>query len=217
MLRRFCLLFFLCLPVFAQTTQEKVREFRQSNEHRILKEFTTLLSIPNVAADTENIRKNAALIIEMMKQRGLNPRLLEGSTPNTPPAVYGEWKTPGAQRTILLYAHYDGQPTDPKQWTGTLPWQPVFRTAALEAGGEIVPTPAEGTPINPEWRIYARSASDDKAGVMAILTAFSALRDKGIALNANVKFFFEGEEEAGSPHLGEIIKRHKDLLEADAW
>ena len=217
MLRRFCLLFFLCLPVFAQTTQENVREYRQSNEHRILKEFTTLLSIPNVAADTENIRKNTALIVEMMKQRGLNPRLLEGSTPNTPPAVYGEWKTPGAQRTILLYAHYDGQPTDPKQWSGTLPWQPVFRSAAIEAGGQIVPGPPEGSVINPQWRIYARSASDDKAGVMAILTAFSALKEKGIALTSNIKFFFEGEEEAGSPHLGEIITLNKQLLEADVW
>lgn len=217
MLSRLLLLLLLPFPVFAQTTQEKVREFRQANEHQILKEFTTLLSIPNVAADTENIRKNAALIIEMMKQRGLNPRLLEGSTPNTPPAVYGEWKTPGAQRTILLYAHYDGQPTDPKQWSGTLPWQPVFRSAAIEAGGQIVPGPSEGSVINPQWRIYARSASDDKAGVMAILTAFSALIEKGIAHTSNIKFFFEGEEEAGSPHLGEIINLNKQLLEADVW
>ena len=217
MLSRLFLLIFLPLPLFAQTTQEKVRDYRRSNEHQILKEFTTLLSIPNVAADTQNIRKNAALILEMMKQRGLNPRLLEGPTPNTPPAVYGEWKTPGAQRTILLYAHYDGQPTDPKQWTGTLPWQPVFRSAALEAGGQIISSPAEGSMINPQWRIYARSASDDKAGVMAILTAFSALKEKGIALTSNIKFLFEGEEEAGSPNLGEIINRNKELLAADAW
>jgi len=217
MLSRLLLLLLLPFPVLAQTTQERVRDFRRSNEHQILKEFTTLLSIPNVAADTENIRKNAALILEMMKQRGLSPRLLEGSTPDTPPAVYGEWKVPGAQRTILLYAHYDGQPTDPKQWNGTLPWEPVFRSAAIEAGGQIVPGPTEGTAINPEWRIYARSASDDKAGVMAILTAFSALKEKGIPLTSNFKFFFEGEEEAGSPHLGEIIDRNKELLEADVW
>ena len=213
------LLLVVCVPVslFAQTTQEKVRDFRSSNEHQILKEFITLLSIPNVASDTENIRKNAALIVEMMKQRGLNPRLLEGATPETPPAVYGEWKVAGAQRTILVYAHYDGQPTDPKQWTGTLPWQPTFRTAAIEAGGQIIPGPTPGTPINPDWRIYARSASDDKAGVMAILTAFSALKDAAIPLTSNIKFFFEGEEEAGSPHLAEIINRHKELLEAEAW
>src|SRR5215216_7124342 len=136
LLRTLLLLVLLPPAVLAQTTQEKVRDFRHANERRILKEFLTLLSIPNVASDTENIRKNAALIVEMMKQRGLNPRLLEGSTPDTPPAVYGEWNTSGAQRTILVYAHYDGQPTDPKQWTGTLPWQPVFRSAALEAGGQ---------------------------------------------------------------------------------
>jgi len=217
MLLRPLLLLLLPISVFAQTTQDKVREFRRANEHQILHEFTALLSIPNVASDTENIRKNAALIVEMMKQRGLNPRLLEGATPDTPPAVYGEWKAPGAQRTILVYAHYDGQPTDPKQWTGTLPWQPVFRTAAIEAGGQITPGPTAGTPINPDWRIYARSASDDKAGVMAILTAFSALKDKGIPLTSNVKFFFEGEEEAGSPHLAEIINRNKALLEAEVW
>ena len=217
MLPRILLLILLPIPLFAQTTQEKVREFRRSNEHQILKEFTTLLSIPNVASDTVNIRKNAALIVEMMKQRGLNPRLLEGPNPSVPPAVYGEWKVPGAQRTILVYAHYDGQPTDPKQWTGTLPWKPVFRTAAIDAGGRILPGPAPGTPLNPEWRIFARSASDDKAGVMAILTAFSALKDAGIPLTSNIKFFFEGEEEAGSPHLAEIIDRYKDLLEADAW
>ena len=217
MLRTLLLLILLPASLFAQTNQEKVRDYRRANEHRIIKEFITLLSIPNVAADTQNIRKNAALIVDMMKQRGLNPRLLEGATPNTPPAVYGEWKTPGAQRTILVYAHYDGQPTDPKQWTGTLPWQPVFRSAALEAGGQILPGPTEGTPIIPDWRIYARSASDDKAGVMAILTAFSALKEKGVSLTSNIKFFFEGEEEAGSPHLGEIIERHKQLLEADAW
>ena len=71
--------------------------------------------------------------------------------------------------------------------------------------------------INPEWRLYARSASDDKAGVMAILTAFDAAKSRGITPSVNLKFVFEGEEEAGSPHLGEIIDLHKQLLESDAW
>src|ERR1043165_8774171 len=165
MLRTLLLLTLLPVSVFAQTTQDKVRDYRKAHEHEILKEFTTLLSIPNVASDTQNICLIAALIVEMKKQRGFNPRLLEA--PNSPPAVYGEWKTPGAQRTILVYAHYDGQPTDPKQWTGTQPWQPVFRSAALEANGAVVTPPLSRTPFNSDWRIYARSASDDKAGVMA--------------------------------------------------
>src|ERR1041384_3203311 len=203
MLRTLLLLILLPTTLLAQTTQETLSDYRRAHEHELLKEFTTLLAIPNVASDTQNIRRNAALIVEMMKQRGLNPRLLEASTPNAPPAVYGEWKTPGAQRTILVYAHYDGQPTDPKQWAGTQPWQPVFRSAALEANGAVVTPPVSGTPFNSDWRIYARSASDDKAGVMAILNAFAALKAQNIPLTSNIKFFFEGEEEAGSPHLRE--------------
>lgn len=217
MFRQLILLVLLPLSICAQSTQEKVRDYRRANEPQILKEYLALLSIPNVASDTPNIRKNAEFIADMMKQRGLEPRLLEGPVPNTPPAVYAEWKVPGAQRTLLLYAHYDGQPTDPKQWTGTHPWQPVFRHAAIEAGGQIVPTPPANEPFNSEWRIYARSASDDKAGLMAILNAFAALKATGITLTSNIKFFFEGEEEAGSPHLAEIIKANRELLAADAW
>jgi acetylornithine deacetylase/succinyl-diaminopimelate desuccinylase-like protein len=219
-MRRIPLLLILVLPSisFAQTiTQTNVRDYRRANEHKIIGEFLSLLAIPNIASDNPNIRKNAELIVGMMKQRNLNPRLLEAQTPNVPPAVYGEWKTPGTTRTLILYAHYDGQPTDPKQWTGTLPWQPVFRTAALESGGQIVSLPTGNESINPEWRIYGRSASDDKAGVMSILTAFDALKATGIAMSSNLKFVFEGEEEAGSSHLGEIIKLNKDLLAGDAW
>jgi acetylornithine deacetylase/succinyl-diaminopimelate desuccinylase-like protein len=106
----------------AQTnTQERVRAYRRANEQKIINDFLSLLAVPNIASDNPNIRRNAELIAEMMKMRGLNPRLLEATTPNVPPLVYGEFKTPSAQRTLILYAHYDGQPTDPKQWTGTLP------------------------------------------------------------------------------------------------
>ncbi len=196
------------------TAQSSIRTYRQANEYRILQEFVEFLAIPNVASDTENILRNAAHLSEMMKRRGLSPRLLKPKNPKAPPAVYGELLVPGATRTVVLYAHYDGQPTDPNQWTGSLPWQPVFRSAAIEKGGTKI---ALSNPINPEWRLYARSASDDKAGVMAILTAVDGLRKSGVTPTANLKFFFDGEEEAGSPHLAEIIQAHKDLLAADAW
>src|SRR6059058_6059089 len=196
--------------------QTSTRDYRRAHEHQILSEFTRLLAIPNVASDRENIRRNAQFIVEMMQRRGLNPQLLEAKTNEVPPAVFGEWKAPGATHAIVLYAHYDGQPVDPKQWTASPPFQPTWRSAAFESGGKIIALPDNGE-INPEWRLYARAASDDKAGVMAILTAFDALRAQGIAPSLNIKFIFEGEEEAGSPHLGEIIDLHKDLLAADAW
>jgi acetylornithine deacetylase/succinyl-diaminopimelate desuccinylase-like protein len=206
----------LCQAAAAQTVNS-AREYRRANERRILSEFVALLSLPNVAPDRENIRKNAAQIVEMMRARGLKPQLLEAATANVPPAVYGEWKVPGATRTIIFYAHYDGQPTDPAKWTGTRPWEPTLRDAPFESGGKILPMPAASDPLNPEWRLYARSSSDDKAGVMAILTAFDALKARGVAPTLNLKFFFEGEEEAGSPHIVEIMSRHKELLASDAW
>ena len=206
------------MSVVAQAVPKlRTDEYRRAHERQIIAEFARLLEIPNVASDLQNIRRNAELIREMMQRRGLNPRLLETASKSTPPAVYGEWKTPGATHSIIFYAHYDGQPTDPKQWTGTLPWQPTWRSAALESGGKIMALPAAGEPINPEWRLYARSAADDKAGVMAILTAVDALRAGGITPSLNIKFFFDGEEEAGSPNLGEIIDLNKELLAADAW
>jgi len=209
---------FTTTPFFAQTKlQLEVRAYRQKHEHQILKEFVDLLSIPNVSSDLPNIRKNAAAIMEIMKRRGLNPRLLEAKSTDAPPAIYGEWFTPGAKRTLVLYAHYDGQPTDPKQWSETQPWQPVLRSESLEKAGQIVPMFLPTTALNAEWRVYARSASDDKAGVMAILTAFDALRSEDVKLTSNLKFFFEGEEEAGSPHLAEIIKLNQQLLQAQAW
>lgn len=212
-----CTVVFSPLSLAQSNVQQRTRDYRQKHEPQILKEFVDLLSIPNIASDEANIRRNAALILEMMKRRGLNPRLLESGVAGAPPAVYGEFKSPNATRTLILYAHYDGQPTDPKQWTGSNPWQPVFRSASLEAGGKVLPELSGEQTINPEWRIYARSASDDKAGVMAILTAFDAIREQGLPITSNLKFLFEGEEEAGSAHLGEIIRRHHQLLQADAW
>ena len=210
--------FAIAVSVVAQSPSVlRTDAYRRAHERQIVAEFARLLEIPNVASDLPNIRRNAEFIREMMQKRGLSPRLLETPSKSTPPAVYGEWKTPGATQTLIFYAHYDGQPTDPKQWTGTLPWQPTWRSAALESGGKVVALPAAGEPINPEWRLYARSAADDKAGVMAILTAVDALRSQGITPSVNLKFFFDGEEEAGSPNLGEIIDLHKELLEAGAW
>src|SRR5437763_1776717 len=193
----------------AQSTD--VRAYRQAHEANIINEFSELLSLPNVASDNINIRHNATAIIEMMKRRGIAARLLEGKGP---PAVFGEIKTPGATRTIAIYAHYDGQPVDASRWASA-PFTPTLRDKAMEAGGQIIPFP-KGT-YNPEWRLYARSASDDKAPIMAMLAALDALKAVNKQPSVNLKFFFDGEEEAGSPNLAEIVNRNAALLQADVW
>lgn len=75
------------IPSLAQPNAHEVtRRYRQTHEHKILNEFVQLLSIPNVASDTINIRKNATFILGMMSRRGLSPRLLEANDPTAPPA-----------------------------------------------------------------------------------------------------------------------------------
>ena len=216
---RLTVLLALCLglaPSFAQDNPAAVaaHQWRVHHEHAIVSEFMDLLSIPDIATDQSDIRKNAALIRQILEKRGVKTRLLE--IPEVSPVVYGEILTPGSQRTIVFYAHYDGQPLDPKEWA-TPPFQPVLRDKSLEAGGRVIPLPAAGQPIDPEWRIYGRSTSDDKAPIIAIATALDALKASHIEPAANIKFVFEGEEEAGSPHLGEIIAANKELLASDVW
>ena len=190
-----------------------IRDWRLSNEKNILTEFTELVRLPNLASDAPNIRKNGELIRNMMQKRGVEARLLE--IDNAPPVVFGEIRTPGAQRTVIFYAHYDGQPVDPKQWS-TPPWQPVMRTAPVDDGGQIVNWRNEAK-FDPEWRLFARAVSDDKAPIMAMLSALDAMKATGKSHQANIKFFFEGEEEAGSPHLEQFARKYKDLLSGDVW
>jgi len=195
------------------TLTERVRAYRAAHEPAILRELADFLAIPNLASDGANIRRNADAILAMFVRRGVRARLLESE--GGPPAVYAEIPSPGARRTVLFYAHYDGQPVDPARWAGK-PWEPVLRDGALETGGKEVPWPARG-PVNGEWRLYARSASDDKAPIVALLAALDALRAAKVSPSVNLKFFFEGEEEAGSPHLEEVLRANAALLRADAW
>ncbi|HEX9955972.1 MAG TPA: M20/M25/M40 family metallo-hydrolase, partial [Fibrella sp.] len=205
--------------VYAQSELTlKTRIYRQQNERRLLDEFIGLLALPNVVYDTVGIQQTATYIADMLKRRGIEPQRLDGRTKGVPPGIYGEVIVPGATKTVVFYAHYDGQPVNPNQWAdGLKPFEPTLYSASLEAGGKAILLPKAGEPINPDWRIYGRSTSDDKAGVFAILAAYDALVNLKIKPTVNLKFFFEGEEEAGSTHLSEILERHKDRLKSDLW
>ena len=201
----------------AQIAQE-VRDYRTNNEDRIVRELSDFLAIPNLASDTVNIQKNATHLVELLEARGIETHLL--TIKDRGPVVFGKLTAPDATHTIIFYAHYDGQPVDPAAWSdGGKPFEPVLRSNALEAGGKRIPFP-EGTPQHPaiyedDWRIYARSSSDDKSPIIALLAAIDALRAKNIPLSVNLKVIFEGEEEAGSPNLERTLLLHRNLLDAD--
>ncbi|HEU4995689.1 MAG TPA: M20/M25/M40 family metallo-hydrolase [Gemmatimonadaceae bacterium] len=188
-----------------------VRAYLQANDVAIVRDLADFLAIPNLATDSVNIRRNAHYIVQMLERRGASTRLLEA--PGSPPAVYGELRAPGATRTVVFYAHYDGQPVDTSQWM-TPPWAPTLRASP---GGPIIPLPTQPGTVQGESRLYARSAGDDKSPIIAFLSALDALRSANVRPSVNLKFFFEGEEEAGSAHIRDMLTRHRELLGADLW
>jgi len=189
----------------------QARAWRQAQEQKIIQDFVELLSLPNVASDSPNIRRNAQHISQLLQARQFEVQLLE--VEGSPPAIFAERGSPGADKTLMIYVHYDGQPVNADDWASD-PWKPVMRDGSVESGGQIV---AMHPPFDPEWRIFGRSAGDDKAPIIALTAALDALDEAGVALSVNLKLFFEGEEEAGSPHLREMLSQHRELLGADLW
>jgi len=185
------------------------------NGHKIIKDFVKLLSIPNVASDTVSIRKNAEYISSLFEKRNFKMKLLELEKAN--PIIYGELKTPGAKRTLCFYVHYDGQPVNESKWAHE-PFKPILYDGPIDAGGKPIRIPKNNNDIDPEWRLYARSAGDDKAPILTILNAIDALKSSKIGITSNIKIFFEGEEEAGSTNLKAHLSNHRDILEdIDIW
>ena len=194
------------------------RAWRRAHEFVILDEFVRFLELPNVANDRAGIERNAEALKAMLERRGFAVRVLRQG--DAPPIVVGDLAGAKGARTVAFYAHYDGQPTDTLSWRG-LPWTPVLRSAR----GAELPLPSEADrsrsggsdSIDPESRLYARSAGDDKAPIIAMLVALDAMRAAKRAPAFNLRLVFEGEEEAGSPHLEQYMAAEPALLRPDAW
>lgn len=191
----------------------RIEGYVAARQRAIVGELVKLLSVPNVSADTADIRKNADLLVEMLRQRGFAAEVLEtkGS-----PLVYGELRAAGATRTLLIYAHYDGQPVDPSLWEQRSPFVPVLRDKRLDEGGRELPAAETLDRFEPDWRLYARSSADDKAPIVALLAAVDALNSNGLSPTSNLRVVLDGEEEIGSPSLVPAISANRDKLVADA-
>lgn len=191
-----------------------VDAWRAAHETQIITQFDHLVRFPSVAADPSGVAAAAAYLEQQLKDRGFDASLL--TVPGAPPVVFGSLTTPGATRTVVFYAHYDGQPVTPAQWT-TPPFEPVVRSAPLGMGGRVVDMATAKPPYDPEWRLYGRSTGDDKISEIAFLNAFDALKALGRKPSVNIKVVWEGEEEAGSPHLADILRANHGKLSADLW
>jgi acetylornithine deacetylase/succinyl-diaminopimelate desuccinylase-like protein len=197
--------------VQAASVRDEARAYRVAHEKQVVTDFVTLLAMPNVATIVPDVDRNAAYIEGQLKARGFKTRILRAE-PGTPATVFAELRTPGARRTVLFYAHYDGQPVSQKGWISD-PFKPSMRTALPQA--TPVEWQASAGALDPEWRLFARSSGDDKASIQALLTAFDALKAAGRAPSVNIKLLYEGEEEQGSPHFAKLVAENLDLLRCD--
>lgn len=159
---------------------------------RLKELLSTLVRMKSVSADGYDpaaVRETGESIVGMLEEAGFdNAQLLESS--NGHPAVFAEKPGPEGAPKVLLYAHYDVQPPGPIEEWETGPFEPVERNG----------------------RLYGRGVSDDKAGIVMHLGAIAAY---GEELPVGVQLFLEGEEEAGSIGLPEILEKNSDLLDPD--
>jgi acetylornithine deacetylase/succinyl-diaminopimelate desuccinylase-like protein len=198
----------------AQSGPDVARAYREANEAVLVRDFAELLSYPN-RAFTPEIREAALYIRDRMREVGVDTELVE--IEGASPLVLGRLDVPGASRTLGIYVHYDGQPVDPSNWTHD-PFDPTLYSAAMEAGGEPIDFPDDGGAVDPEWRLYARSAGDDKAPIAAILPVLRSFQERGVTPTSNLVFMFDGEEEAGSRNLRQYMDMSSEVIgDIDIW
>lgn len=166
-----------------------------------LDELKELVRIPGVAwesFDAEDLARSAEEVAALVRSTGIDDVQIltaekEGGGEGSP-AVVGRRPAAPGKPTIMLYAHHDVQPPgDPAFWN----------TPAFE-------------PTEVGDRLYGRGAADDKAGIMVHIASLRAALDVVEEFGVGVTFFFEGEEEAGSPSFRNFLEKYRDLLEADA-
>ena len=198
----------LSVSVAAAPSQEvlRVREWRAKNEQKIVAELMQLVSMPSIASNTADIIKIADALTGMFEQRGFTVKRV--TTPGSP-VLIAERVAATPRGTLTFYMHYDGQPTEAKDWTIGQPFAP----AAFKAGARVeIPTSG---PIDPDIRIYGRAVADDKAPIIAFLAAVDGLLASKSALPWTLRVVLDGEEEAGSPNFEAAMTANKATVAGD--
>ena len=165
---------------------DEILSYIESHTAGYLARLTRACAQPSISAHGEGITRMADLVAGMLRDLGFSVELVPG---DGPPVVLGRMAGRG-ERTLLLYNHYDVQPVDPlDEWT-TPPFEPAIR----------------------DGRFYARGAADNKGAIVSRICALEAYLAHRDTLPVNLVWVIEGEEETGSPHLGQFVARHADLL-----
>ena len=200
----------LALLLIASTSQgwaqtSSVAAWRASHERNILDELLQLVALPNVAGK-DDLVVNAEHLQRLFEKRGFT---VERSSGPGSPVVMASLDVRSPRGTIVLYIHYDGQPVTPDEWTRCKPFAPCVHGPSGEVRLEA------GTRLDPEWRVYGRSASDDKGPIVAVLNAVEALRATGSGPTWNLRVVLDGEEEAGSGNFRRFAAARAAALSGD--
>lgn len=197
----------------AASAPPTIQQWRGAHEAGIVGQLDRLTRMRSIAADPTALAATADALVAELATRGFTARTLTAASGGAP-AVFAALDVPGARRTVTFYAHYDGQPVVPAQWSSD-PFAPVMRAAG--DGAADIDWNNAAVPFDPEWRLFGRGVADDKASIVAFLAAFDAIKAAGRKPGINLRVFWEGEEEEGSPHLAELLAAHTDLLKSDLW
>lgn len=206
----FVLTLCITLPTSAQefvTSEDIIDEYAINS----IPMFRTLLSIPNDANSEGHIPPNISWATEAFEARNFTVTEIPTSTY---PLLLAEKMVPGAEKTVLIYLQLDGQPVDPSRWMQDDPYIPVLKNQN-ESGEWSTISWSNLSNYDPDWRIFARSASDAKGPVAAFLTALDLASDLDIQPNYSIKVIMDFEEELGSPELPQAVIDYKELLAAD--
>jgi len=189
--------------MYAQQTDKETR--------KAIAELIELLSIPNNGLNAQDIQNNIDWLDKAFTKRGFKTQ--EVKTLSNP-LLFAERKISIDLPTILFYMHLDGQPVDKSKWDQKDPYQPVLKKQNKDDEWEIIEWTNIDQKIDPNWRIFARSASDDKMPIIALLHSIDNIRSKD--LKCNIKVILDSEEEMGSRNLAAAVKENLSLLAADA-
>ena len=195
--------------------RDQVQSYRVTHESQIIDQLVDLTRIKSIAADPSGLTEAAGKLQTLLKERGFETKQLS-TVAGAAPLIFGYLRTPKARRTVVFYAHYDGQPVTPSQWNSD-PFVPVMRSGPLNSGEHEINLKSAHVPFDPEWRLFGRAVSDDKASIVAFLAAFDALKASARRPSVNIKVVWEGEEESGSPHLADVLRENQALLASDLW
>ena len=173
-----------------------------------------LLAIPNDANYPEDIEKNIQWVENKMQEYNFSTERL---ATETVPLLLLEKPIAGKnEKTVLFYFHIDGQPVDPEFWFQDDPYKAVLKMEKEAEGWvDIAWSKLEEETLDSEWRIFARSSSDDKSPFVMFLAVLEQMKQEGNTIPYNLKVILDFEEEKGSPRLANCVEKNKDKLISD--